>query len=297
MTAEVVMRQEIAGPGVYPDMPMDTYRGDPAPAKDGGSLSRSGATKLIPPSTPAAFDYWRRNGDSSDGERPSEALTFGSAAHAHVLTDGAGIVVVDAADWRTNDAKAQRAAALAAGRIPILTKHRGVVEDMARQLREHPIASQLLAPDRGTPEVSLFWRHQRTERWCRCRPDVLPRTGLGRRYVVPDYKTATDASAEAFGKAAFDHGYHQQDPWYCDGIRALGIDPRPVMVFVVQEKRRPYLVNVIELDEDARTLGRRHNAVAAALFDRYTTEGRWPGYGDGVALASLPPWALKREAL
>lgn len=291
------MREEIAGPGVYPDMPMNTYRGDPAPAKDGGSLSRSGATKLIPPSTPAAFDEWRRSGDSSDDERPSEALNFGQAAHAHVLTDGEGIVIVDAADWRTNDAKAQRAAAYAAGRIPILTKHRQKVEDMARAIRQHPVASVLLAPGLGTPEASLFWRHQRTGRWCRARPDVLPDLGFGRRYVVPDYKTAADASSEAFGRAAFDHGYHQQDPWYCDGVRALGIDSRPLMLFVVQEKRRPYLVNVIELDEDARELGRRHNAIAATLFDRYTTEGHWPGYGDGVALASLPPWALRREAL
>jgi len=115
--------------------------------------------------------------------------------------------------------------------------------------------------------------------------------------VVPDYKTSSDASAEAFGKAAADHGYHQQDPWYCDGIRAVGIDPDPIMLFVVQEKKPPFLVNVVELDTDARELGRRHNAIAATLFDRYTTEGRWPGYGDDVALASLPPWVLKREDL
>ena len=619
------MRSEISGPGVYPGMPAEQYHGDPAPAADGGSLSSSGATKLVPPGTGAGFDYWRRNGD----ERTTEALNFGQAAHAHVLTEGAGIVVVEAADWRTNDAKAQRDAALAAGRIPILPKHRRQVEEMARALREHPIAARLLAPDRGAPEVSLFWRHPETGRWCRARPDVLPRTGLGRRYVVPDYKglsldtalptpsgwttmraiqvgeqvfgadgtpctvtaksevhwrtcyrlmfddgssvicddehrwvttagrngdgqreetavrtteeirstqklygqnhhrialagpldlpeaalsvhpyvlgcwlgdgsaasgriskpdaelfdriaacgydvapstgdpngkcptrtiygltiqlraagllgnkhipaaylrsstaqrtallrglmdtdgswnkgrrqavftstdkalalsacelaislgqravvqqveargfglvveayrivftpregfnpfslnrkaagvstpararshrrvivavesmptvptqciavdssdntylcteamipthnTAADASAEAFGKASADHGYHQQDPWYCDGIRAVGIDPDPVMLFVVQEKAPPHLVNVVELDGAARELGRRHNAIAARLFDRYTTSGHWPGYGDDVDVAGLPAWILKREGL
>ena len=69
------------------------------------------------------------------------------------------------------------------------------------------------------------------------------------------------------------------------------------MLFVVQEKRRPYLVNVIELDEDARTLGRRHAAIAATRFDTCTTSGLWPGYGDDVALASLPPWATRREGI
>ena len=290
---DLALRQEIAGPGVYPDMPAETYHADPAPAADGGSLSRSGATKLIPPSTPAAFDHWRRHGD----DERSDAMDLGAAAHANVLTDGAGVVVVDAENWRTNAAKAARAEARARGEVAILTKDRAAVEAMATALREHRTAGVLLAPGRGTPEASAFWRHPRTGRWCRARYDVLPRTGLGRRYVIPDYKTARDASDDAFGRAAFDHGYYMQAPWYCDGARALGIDPDPAFLFVVQETRPPYLVNVIELDADAIQLGRRHNAIAAARFDRCTTDGRWPGYGDDVTLASLPPWALKREGI
>lgn len=288
---DLELRQEISGPGVYPGMPAAQYRGDPAPAKDGGSLSRSGASRLVPPSTPAAFDEWRRGGDTET----SDALNFGQAAHTHVLSEGAAIVVVDAADWRTKDARAERDAAVAAGRIAILPKHRAVVEAMAAKLREHPIASQLLAPSTGDPEVSLFWRHPRTERWCRARPDFLRHTGIGRRYVIPDYKTAADASAEAFGKSAADYGYHQQHPWYVDGVKALGIDPDPVFLFIVQEKRRPYLVNVIELDEDAVEVGRRLNDIAVTRFHNCTTAGIWPGYGEGVALASLPPWILRRE--
>lgn len=287
------MRSEISGPGVYPDMPDVVYHSDPAPAADGGSLSRSGAVRLVPPNTAASFDHWRRNADQDT----SDALDFGAAAHRHVLTEGAAIHVVGAQDWRTKDARIERDAARARGQIPILPKQRARIEEMAQAIRDHPIAARLLAPGRGTPEVSLFWRHAGTGRWCRARPDVLPRSGLGRRYVVPDYKTAADASADAFGKAAADHGYHQQDPWYCDGIRAVGIDPDPIMIFVVQEKRRPYLVNVVELDWNARELGRRHNAIAANLFDRYTTAGHWPGYGDEIDVATLPPWILKREGL
>lgn len=127
--------------------------------------------------------------------------------------------------------------------------------------------------------------------------DSPDKTYLCTESMIPTHNTAADAGTEAFGKSAFDHGYYQQDPWYCDGVRALGIDPDPVMLFVVQEKRPPYLVNVIELNADSRDLGRRHNAIAASLFDRYTTEGHWPGYGDDVALASLPVWALRREGL
>lgn len=295
VTTETTMRVEISGPGVYPDIPGDVYRADPAPKADGGSLSRSGAVKLVPPGVPAAFDYWRRNPRVAD--ETSDALNFGAAAHAHVLTDGAGVHVVDAKDWRTDAAKDERAAAQARGQVVILAKHRRVVDDMATALRRHRIAGALLSPDSGTPEASIFWRNPRTDRWQRCRPDILRRTGIGRRYVIPDYKTARDASRDAFGKAAFDNGLYMQAPWYCDGVRAVGIDPNPLFLFVVQEKTPPYLVNVIELDGDAMDLGRRHNAIAAAIFDRCLTAGDWPGYGDAVDVASLPPWALKREGI
>ena len=193
--------------------------------------------------------------------------------------------------------RAERDAAVAAGRIAILPKHRAVVEAMAAKLREHPIASQLLAPSTGDPEVSLFWRHPRTERWCRARPDFLRHTGIGRRYVIPDYKTAADASAEAFGKSAADYGYHQQHPWYVDGVKALGIDPDPVFLFIVQEKTPPYLVEVIELDDDAMDLGRRRNARALEIYRDCREAGLWPGYrrDDESTVVSLPRWAYYEE--
>lgn len=286
-----IMRSEIAGPGVYA-MPDAVYHGDPAPAADGGSLSSTGARKIVPPSTMAHFRYWREH-----GEPPKDEFDFGHAAHRLVLTEGAEIHVIDAPDYKTKDARAERDAVRTAGQIPVLTKHMDRVQAMAASLREHRLAARLLSSDRGTPEQSLFWRHPRTERWCRARLDLLPRTGLGRRYVIADYKTAADASNDAFGRAAGDHGYHQQDQWYRAGVRALGIDPDPQFLFVVQEKRPPWLVNVIELDLDARLLGGRQNDVAATRFHRCLEAGRWPGYGDDVDIASLPPWLLKREGL
>lgn len=285
------MRSEISGPGVY-DLPADVYHSDPAPLADGGSLSSTGARKILPPSTPAAFRYWREN-----GEPPKASFDFGHAAHRNVLSAGAELVIIDAPDYKTNAARAQRDEAYAAHRIPVLQKDLDVVQAMTEKLREHPLAVALLSHDRGTPEQALFWTHPKTGRWCRALVDLLPKTGIGRRYVLADYKTATDASTDAFSKAAGEYGYHQQDAWYRAGIRALGIDPNPRFLFVVQEKRPPYLVNVIELDHDAQTLGDRLNEHAAYLFDQCLTVGHWPGYGDDVAIASLPPWILNREGL
>lgn len=288
---EQVMRQEIGAPGVY-RMPEVVYHADPAPAADGGSLSSTGARKILPPKTPAHFAYWREHGDP-----PKESLELGKAAHVHVLTEGCAVKVLDYPDWKTKDSRSERDAARAAGQVPILTKHKATVEAMAAAVRDHPFARALLAPGRGSTEQSLFWRHPRTNRWCRGRVDHLPATGTGRYYVLSDYKTSTDASTEAFGKTAARFGYHQQDPWYRDGVRALGIDPDPRFVFIVQETSPPYLVNVVELDDDALHLGRIKNDQAATLFDRCTTSGRWPGYGDRVDIATLPAWELRREGV
>lgn len=288
---DLEMKTEIAGPGVY-DLAAEVYHGDPAPAADGGSLSSSGARKIVPPNRPAHFHEWRTN-----GQDPKAEFDFGHAAHKLVLTEGAAIEVIDAPDWKTVAARTRRDEIRAEGRIPILTKDMATVTAMADALRKHRTAAAMLDLSRGTPERSLFWRHPRTGRWARAMLDLLPHKGWGRRYVIADYKTATDASREAFEKSAASYGYHQQDRFYCDGIRALGIDADPVFVFVVQEKKPPYLVNVIELDFEARQLADQQNDLAHNLFDRCLTEGRWPGYGDDVDVASLPAWYLRQNGM
>lgn len=287
----LVLRTEISGPGVY-DLPADVYHSDPAPAADGGSLSSSGARKILRPSTPAHFHWWRTH-----GQAPKDEFDFGHAAHRYVLSEGAAVETVDAPDWKKTDARDERDRIRAEGRIPLLHKDMCTVMAMVDALAGHRTARLLLDPAYGKPEQSLFWRHPRTGRWARARLDMLRHKGIGRRYAIPDYKTATDASREAFEKAAASYGYHQQDRFYRDAVIAQAIDPDPLFLFVVQEKRPPYLVNVIELDHDAHLLGDRLNDTAHNLFHQCLTTGRWPGYGDDIDVASLPPWTLKQNGL
>lgn len=111
------------------------------------------------------------------------------------------------------------------------------------------------------------------------------------RLIVADYKTAASAAAGAFSRSAANYGYHQQAAWYLDGIRVLlGVED-PAFVFVVQERDAPYLVNVIELDDTALTIGRDRNRTAIAKFNECTDNNRWPGYSDEVQLVGLPRWA------
>ncbi len=274
----------ITEPGVY-DLPIEEYHRDPVA---GGSLSCSGSRRLIPPSCPAKF-RWHAD---HPGEDHAPHFDVGSAAHKLVLGEGAEIVVIDAADWRTKAAKEQRDAAYAAGQTPLLAADYEVVEAMAEALRAHPIAGRMFIPGKGKPEQTLIWRDERTGIMRRALLDWLPNAGR----VFPDYKTALSAWPEDFRNPADRYGYAQQAAWYLDGVKALGLaGDDAAFVFVVQEKEAPYLVSVIELDQLSLRIGAQRNRQALSIFQWCTETGEWPGYGDDVSLVSLPNWTLATE--
>jgi PDDEXK-like domain of unknown function (DUF3799) len=271
-------------PGVH-DIPEADYFADPA-------LSCSGAKLLLPPSCPAKFK-WRQD----HPEPYKRAWEYGTAAHRLVLGQGADYVILDYDNYRTGNAQQARDEARAAGAAPVLAREHQQILAMADAIRLHPLAGPLLDPSwGGKPEQSLFWLDAETGVPRRARADWLPAPGHG-RYVLADYKTAASADAESFARAAFNYGYVQQHPWYCDGIRALGIDDDPAFLFVVQEKDAPYLVNIVELEPDARMLGAARNRRALEIFRDCTDSGLWPGYEaqsvDGITRITAPAWATR----
>ena len=155
MTAALVGME----PDVY-DIPEAEYHADPVP---GGSLSCSGAKKLLPPSCPALFDYERTH-----GQPYKKAFEFGSAAHKLVLGAGPELVVVTGTGkggpnaWQNDDDKAKAAAVRQRGAIPLKPAEMAEVQAMAAKLREHPIASALLVPEGAKPEQTLIWEEQET---------------------------------------------------------------------------------------------------------------------------------------
>lgn len=264
--------------GVY-DMPDAVYHS----IKD--RLSCSGAKKLLPPSCPAIYRYEL---DNPPETKPH--FDFGHAAHQKLLGAGAKLRVIAADDWKSAKAQQARKEAHAAGEIPLLTKELEVVDAMVAKVREHPIASALLNPDYGNPERSLFWDDPRTGVPLRGRLDWLPVPQPGRRLLVADYKTAVSSAPASFSKSAADYAYMMQDSFYLDAVRALEIDDNPAFLFVVQMKTPPFLVTVIELDEDAKRIGRGLNNRAIDTYIDCMTTGNWPGFSDEVELVSLPKW-------
>lgn len=263
-------RPVIAEPGVY-DIDADVYHSH-------ASLSSSGARAILPPSTPAAFRYGVRT--------QKTAWDMGHAAHLRVLGEGPELVEVKARDWRTKAAQTARDEAYARGAVPLLTEQIRTVDAMADAVRRHPLASRLLTPGDGVAERSLFWRDEETGVMLRCRPDWLTS-----RWCV-DYKSTTCAENTAFAKSAYSYGYYIQAPFYLAGLAALGT-PREAFMFIAQEKTPPYLVNVVQLDDEAMAAGAAQMRRAINLYAQCMADGDWPGYPLDVPTLALPHWAMR----
>lgn len=271
-------------PGVY-RMPAEAYHAD---AVAGGSLSSTGARRLLPPSCPARFRW-----EQEHGRLPRREFDLGHAAHRLVLGDGADLVVIDADNYRTKAAQAARDEAYAAGRTPLLSHEHEQVQAMAAALRAHPVAGALFAPGSGQPEQALFWIDAEFGVWRRALLDWLPEREHGRRLIVPDYKTCHSVEPAALSKALAQHGYYQQGAWYLDGVKALGLagDIEPAFVLVCQERDPPYLITIAEPDTAALEWGRMRNRKAMAVYRDCQRTGIWPAYTDKVLPLPLPRWA------
>lgn len=269
--------------GVYADLPEDQYHRDPVP---GGSLSSSGARKLLPPSCPALFREW-----ADHPKPPSDAQDLGTAAHKLVLGTGMEIHVVGAENYRTKAAQEERDAATAAGKLALLPKEHAQVLAMADAIRLHPVAGRIFVPGNGQPEQSLFHQDPGSGVWLRSRLDWMTD-----RALIVDLKTSKSANPSSFARSAADYGYHVQDAFYRRIYQAITGD-WPQFVFVVLEKEPPYLVSICELDDDAVAYGASLTQQAIERYRDCAEAGIWPGYSDDpaeITVISLPPWTRAR---
>lgn len=279
---------KITEPGVY-DIPVDEYHRDPV---EGGSLSSTGARRILPPSCPALFRH-----DQLNPPEPKKTFDFGHAAHRLIL--GAGPELVEVEDewgqnpneWRTNAVKDRIREIRAAGGVPLNPPDYQRVLAMAEALQQHPVAAALLSPDRGKAEQTLVWQDRRTGIWRRALLDYLPdETPANGRMLAVDYKTTVSAHPDAIQKTIHSYGYHQQAEWYLDGIKSLGLASHPKFLFIFQEKTAPYLVTVAELPVVSLRIAKDLNCDAIDLYRQCVEADRWPGYSDEIELISLPAW-------
>lgn len=286
--------EPITRPGVY-EMTAADYHRDPV---RGGSLSSTGARRLLAPSCPAKFRY-----EQDHGRPDTAAFDLGRAAHARVLGVGDPVKVItgsgkDPNSWNTNATKEAVAEARAAGFTPIKPEDVDTIDAMAAALRADPYAAPLLDPSDGKAEQVLVWRDAETGVWCRAMIDWLPQAWPGEPLVVTDYKTSSSAEPGAISRHCADFGYAQQAAWYLDGVLALDLHGGvlPAFKFIFQEKTAPYLVTVVELADEDIDMGRLQNRKARDVYRQCVESGRWPSYTDGPVRVELPGWHRSRIA-
>lgn len=279
---------EITEPGIFDHLTLEQYHADMVP---GGSLSSSGARKLLYPSCPAKFDWERRH-----PKPPTSAMEFGSAVHSIALGNGAEVVPVDAKSWVGGAAQQERKEIRASGRIPLLDVEFQTANEMCAALRRDPLAAKLLDPSCGKAERSLFWRDEKTGVMLRARPDWLPEPVEGERLIVPDIKTTTEVDGDSISKALETYSYPMQADFYESGIRALGIAQDVVFLFIFVRKTRPHLIRVVGVPEIDRTIAAAKNRRAIDLYAQCTASGEWPAYEPGITYIDIPGWAQSRDA-
>lgn len=276
-------------PGVY-QVPASIYHGDPAPAP---SLSASIATTMLTRSPlHAAYDHPRLN-PAWQEEESTSAQDEGRALHSLILENADVVQVLRFDSYRTNDAKAAKAKAIAAGKVPLL-QHR--YEEIAEvpaavraQLAEHEDAADCFS--NGAPERMLLWQEETPfgSIWCRALVDWLPDDPDG---WLDDLKTvAQTARPDEWGRNALKEGRALQAAFYLRGARRLGRRPAGLR-FVVVERSAPYALAVARCDEPMIDAAERQVTAAINLFAACLHSGRWPGYFARTWFMEPKPWAL-----
>lgn len=160
----------------------------------------------------------------------------------------------------------------AAGRKIIPREEYETAQRMREALMQHPAAAYLLEAG-GVAEESIFFEEQTTKTKGRIRPDFR---STKFNWLI-DYKTAQDASPEAFKKSVTQYRYHVQGAWYTDGAIASGLNVDG-FAFIVQEKAPPYLVAVYYLGSEEYEIGRAEYLEDCETYQRCLQSGNWHGY-------------------
>ena len=271
-------------PGIH-QMKAELYHSDPAPMP---SLSNS-IIKVLLTKSPAharlAHPILNPDHKSVDSDR----FSLGTAAHSMLLEGIDDVVIVEADDWKTKDAKMQRDHARALGKTVLLRKHyveaSAMVGAAQAFIARMPMLSNVFAA--GKPEQGLFWKEG--EVWCRGLIDWLSDD----RKIIVDYKTTSSNSPDDFIRSMGGFGYDTQAVFYTRGMQALGHDPE--FYFLVQEDSEPYSCYLVQAAESLWDMGESKVKRGIAWWTECLTHDAWPGYPDMIYMAEAPAWALTKE--
>ena len=273
---------KVSKAGVY-DMDIDIYHSQKACV--GPSISSTGM-RMILRECPKKFFATSDLNPNAFPPKDSKAFNFGRAAHCLMLGEpefASKFVVSPFENFLTKEAKLWR---------DKQTKQIVRIDDMATV--HLMVEAQRVSPDcarafkDGEPEKCLIWQDGETGVWLKSRPDWLPHKPDKR--LISEYKTTETLKPSILSSAAFTYGYEMQAALILDAVNiVMEVEPQGV-VFIVQEKDPPYMVEARLFTPEQIDFGRLQIRKALRIFADCLETGIWPGYSDGPRYFDTPFW-------
>jgi exodeoxyribonuclease VIII len=226
--------------------------------------------------------YQARLADPPD----SRAMQIGSALHTAVLEaealDTAFAVWDDARRGKDYDAFLQANA----GKAVLSREEMANVLGMREAIFAYELADLRGLLSRGTRELSIYWRDEKTGVKCRARPDCFLEG------VVFDLKKTQDARPSEFAKSVARYGYDFQAAFYLEGLRRFTGREGFTFVLIAVEEAPPHGVWLHELGPELLVSAQLNVQRALALYARCAESGSWPAYAQPYSeLSMLRRWA------
>lgn len=274
----------VDAPCVIEGQPIEQYHGGPG-------ISKTGLDRIDV--SPANFYHLTLN-PARPPEPDRKGQLEGQLAHCAILEPGefskrysvGPDVIRSTKEWKAFEA------ALPAGVIGIKPDQHETAMRQAEAVRRLPDVAEALAA--GVAESSAYWLDSETGVLCRCRPDWAHPAGES-GVILLDVKTFSDADPAEFARQIARKRYHVQDAYYTDGYAAASGKDVLAFVFVAVQDAWPFAASAVMLDPRSQDQGRRDYRRNLSAYAECLTSGNWPGFGQGIHLASLPNWAFNDE--
>lgn len=214
--------------------------------------------------------------------RDTDAMDMGTAVHQLLLRDDR-VDILDYDSFRTNQAKAERDASRAAGRIPLLAHKWQEANEIAHRVREQIVAMNLdpVPFTEGTAEHVIRWE----ERGVQCRA-MLDWVRDDNTYI-DDLKTTSDASERGFRRKVWNLRYDIQAAFYRRAVLASQ-DTQPRFRWIAVETEYPYLVTVHEPSRVALQNADARVDEAIDVWRECVERDEWPGYRGYFEVGPVP---------
>jgi hypothetical protein len=311
--AERTEPELISKPGIYPMITASEYHADPV---EDPSLSAGIAICLVHQTPFQAWLKHPRLGEEMKAEageeleeKTSKVSRVGSACHELLLDRGAGVYTLKSVypadhklaglpvvDYKTAAAKAELAAAEAAGYIGVLQheydKALELVDIIKSQTQAVPGMEKAFEKGHGMGEVVCIAQEPDQGPWLRCMIDWWQRDGN----IIDLKTTGQDLSDDTLARKIDNENLDMRAAFYLRTVARV----RPDLAgkiryrFVFVQQKAPYELRVVELD--SATINSGHKKVAFAIAKwRYCLEHNyWPGYPRRIETMSMPKWAAAK---